>query len=99
MISPLSTLAPAIVCPMAIQRLQGEISAADHLLVKAAGKLAFLNKENSPLLQLPQATQDLEEIENCAARIRRQSDTVVLVGIGGSSLGAAALTSIADSAD
>jgi glucose-6-phosphate isomerase len=99
MVSPLSTSACSPACPIVIQRLQGEIAGADHLLAKAAAKLALLDQENSPLLRLPQYLQDLEEIEACAARFRRQSDRLVLVGIGGSSLGAAALTSIADSAD
>ncbi len=48
-----------------------------------------------PLLRIPEQRDDLEEITMLADKIRAQSDTVVLVGIGGSSLGAEALTAIA----
>ncbi len=49
-----------------------------------------------PFLKLPERRDDLEQIEAAARKIQAQSDTLVLVGIGGSSLGAEAVTALSE---
>lgn len=49
-----------------------------------------------PFLTLPERRDDLKEIQAAAEKIQHQSDTLVLVGIGGSSLGAEAVTALSE---
>jgi glucose-6-phosphate isomerase len=48
-----------------------------------------------PLLRLPERTHDIPELRKAAARLRRASDVVIL-GVGGSSLGGQTLAQLAD---
>lgn len=50
--------------------------------------------EGMPFLRLPETTDDLADIQTLADKVIAQSDTLVLVGIGGSSLGAEAVTAL-----
>lgn len=50
-----------------------------------------------PLLRLPETTEDIDDLQEIAARFRRQFDDVVVLGTGGSSLGGQTLYSLADS--
>ncbi len=61
---------------------------------QALSGLKRLYDDGLPLLKLVEQTNDLAEIQQIADTIIAQSDTVVLVGIGGSSLGAEALTAL-----
>ncbi len=83
--------------PLTVEGQQGAFAEFDFQ--QAVEALLQLHREHSPLLQLPERMEDLEEMDAHALRIRRQSDRLVLVGIGGSSLGARALASVADKAD
>ncbi|NBO18602.1 MAG: glucose-6-phosphate isomerase [Proteobacteria bacterium] len=49
-------------------------------------------REAAPVLSLPATTEDLAEIESVAKQIREQFSTLVVVGMGGSSLSGEALT-------
>ncbi|MDE0939938.1 MAG: hypothetical protein OSA43_08270, partial [Pirellulales bacterium] len=49
-----------------------------------------------PLLRLPELTDDIAELEPVAARYRNQFDDVVILGVGGSSLGGQTLCQLAD---
>jgi glucose-6-phosphate isomerase len=49
-----------------------------------------------PLLRLPELTDDIAELEPVAARYRNQFDDVVILGLGGSSLGGQTLCQLAD---
>ena len=53
--------------------------------------IASTSDDNAPALSLPQATDDLDEINSHAARIAATSEDVLVLGIGGSSLGGQAL--------
>src|SRR5437588_9838537 len=48
-----------------------------------------------PLLRLPAKTSDLEEIRQTAARLRAGASDVVVLGIGGSSLGGQTIAQLA----
>lgn len=50
------------------------------------------------LLRLPETTADIETMEDCAARYLENFDDVVVLGVGGSSLGAKALAALTDPA-
>lgn len=53
--------------------------------------IAGTTDENEPVLSLPSFTDDFDEIESHAQRISATSETVLVLGIGGSSLGGQAL--------
>jgi glucose-6-phosphate isomerase len=65
-------------------------------LAQAEQALKDLHAQKLPLLDLAARSDDLAEINTIAARFRGIADTLVLVGIGGSSLGAEAVCAIAD---
>ncbi|HEY9079244.1 glucose-6-phosphate isomerase [Magnetovibrio sp.] len=50
-----------------------------------------------PLLRLPEATDDIADLDATATRFRTQFDDVVVLGTGGSSLGGQTLYALADS--
>jgi glucose-6-phosphate isomerase len=76
-------------------------SAFEPVLAQTAGSLAELaetrGKSGLPLLELPQARDDLIQPAAVAERLRRSSDQVVLLGTGGSSLGGQTLAALAES--
>jgi glucose-6-phosphate isomerase len=49
-----------------------------------------------PLLHVPEATDDLTDIQEAATRVREGASDVVVLGTGGSSLGGQALAQLAD---
>ena len=54
-------------------------------------------KDNSiPMLALPEATSDIESLKPVVERCRRDYDTMIILGTGGSSLGGQTLCSLAD---
>lgn len=79
---------------------QNNAAEADYnsYLEKASDALATIRQWQAgntlPLLQLPSAKSDLVEIETVAARYRRKFQHVVVIGTGGSSLGAKTLVDI-----
>lgn len=75
--------------------------AFEKWLARTASGLARLRKhraeETLPLLKLPDARDDLVRLEPLARQYRERFDRVVLLGTGGSSLGARALAALAPS--
>ena len=54
-------------------------------------------KDNSiPMLGLPEASSDIESLKPIVERCRRDFDTIIVLGTGGSSLGGQTLCSLAD---
>src|SRR5262245_56882636 len=49
-----------------------------------------------PLLRFPAKTDDLDDIQKAAARIRAGATDVVVLGVGGSSLGGQTIAQLAD---
>ncbi|MEN3930023.1 glucose-6-phosphate isomerase [Microvirga sp. W0021] len=73
------------------------ISAAETLVAKAVERLRNDYKAHRlPLLSLPEVTEDLAAIEEMAAKIRKDATDVVILGTGGSSLGAQTLAQLRD---
>src|SRR5258705_7193403 len=74
-------------------------AALDEALRGCAGALDGLRKAHAdnplPLLRLPAKTSDLDEISRVAARLRAGASDIVLLGIGGSSLGGQTLAQLA----
>jgi glucose-6-phosphate isomerase len=83
-------------CPLTMEWWEPDARPAgeDAVGEKALHALQALHASGLPLLRLPESTEDLAEVEAIAAKIQAQSDVLVLVGIGGSSLGAEALTAL-----
>jgi glucose-6-phosphate isomerase len=83
-------------CPLLMEWFEPEAKQGDETVIAEAALngLKQLHARHIPLLTLPDTTDDLAEIEAVAARIQAQSDVLVLVGIGGSSLGAEAVTAL-----
>src|SRR5438128_12662854 len=75
-------------------------SALDDALRRCEGALAWVREQHAkgslPLLRLPGSTDDLDEIEKAAARLRARATDVVVLGTGGSSLGGQTLAQLAD---
>jgi len=75
-------------------------AALDGTLRASEAALDWLRKQHAdgslPLLRLPARTNDLEEIENAATRLRAGATDVVVLGTGGSSLGGQTLAQLAD---
>lgn len=73
-----------------IQQHQEEIAKAYQQLTTKSGK----GNDFLGWLDLPEETDEvlLSQIQNCANRLERQSEMVVVIGIGGSYLGARAVT-------
>ncbi|MEN3378560.1 MAG: glucose-6-phosphate isomerase [Hyphomicrobiales bacterium] len=73
--------------------------ALDEALRASAPALDWLRKayaDNTlPLLRLPEKTSDLDEIKQAAARLRAGATDIVVLGIGGSSLGGQTLAQLA----
>ena len=71
----------------------------DALIAETAPALdairAAHNKNTLPLLRLPAQSQDLDTIEDTAARMIESFDDVVVLGTGGSSLGGRTLCALA----
>lgn len=71
----------------------------DALIAETAPALdairAAHNKNTLPLLRLPAQSQDLDAIEDTAARMIESFDDVVVLGTGGSSLGGRTLCALA----
>lgn len=63
-----------------------------ELVAKVPGLGAKPQREAAPLLKLPSETADLAEIDEVAASIRARFATLVVVGMGGSSLSGEVLT-------
>jgi glucose-6-phosphate isomerase len=74
--------------------------ALEDALKRCDGALAWLRKQHAdgslPLLRLPAKTDDLDDIERAAARLRAGATDVVVLGTGGSSLGGQTLAQLAD---
>ncbi len=70
-------------------------TAPHPLLGKAQADLRKLYDDGLPLLKLAEANDDLSEIMRIADGFKAVADTLILVGIGGSSLGAEAVCAIA----
>jgi glucose-6-phosphate isomerase len=74
--------------------------AIDAALVGVGNALKRLRGEDEggrlPLLQVPQATDDLASIRKAAAWLRRDATDVVFLGTGGSSLGGQTLAQLKD---
>ena len=72
-----------------IQQHQEEIAKAYQQLTTKSGK----GNDFLGWLDLPEETDEvlLSQIQNCANRLERQSEMVVVIGIGGSYLGARAV--------
>jgi glucose-6-phosphate isomerase len=74
-------------------------AALDEALRGCAGALDGLCKAHAdntlPLSRLPAKTSDLDEIRHVAARLRAGASDIVLLGIGGSSLGGQTLAQLA----
>ena len=92
----LSTQNNAVACPLTMEWWEPEARAAgdDVKGGNALKGLRALYDKGIPLLHIPETTEDLPEIVALAERIKTHSDTLVLVGIGGSSLGAEAVTAL-----
>ncbi len=73
----------------ALARTEGIASSLQML--KGQGRL--------PILTLPEETEDLKELQELAAAYREEFGSIVVVGIGGSSLGAQVLASLRDVGD
>ncbi len=88
-------------CPLTMEWWEPEARPAGEEVKGAIALNSFkaLYDKGLPLFRLPEMTDDLEEITQVAQRIKAQSDTLVLVGIGGSSLGAEAVTALRDVSD
>jgi glucose-6-phosphate isomerase len=73
--------------------------AFDEALRASASALDWLRKAHAdntlPLLRLPEKTSDLDEIKQAAARLRAGATDIVVLGIGGSSLGGQTLAQLA----
>ena len=73
--------------------------ALDEALRASAPALDWLRKAHAdntlPLLRLPEKTSDLDEIKQAAARLRAGATDIVVLGIGGSSLGGQTLAQLA----
>jgi glucose-6-phosphate isomerase len=74
-------------------------SALDAALKRAESALDWVreahDKSTLPLLRLPAKTSDLAEIEKAAARLRAGASDIVVLGVGGSSLGGQTLAQLA----
>ncbi len=69
-------------------------SESNEAAISALNAVKKRHADGMPFLRLPETTDDLAEIQSLADKVIAQSDTLVLVGIGGSSLGAEAVTSL-----
>jgi glucose-6-phosphate isomerase len=74
-------------------------AALDEALRACAPALDWLRKAHAdnalPLLRLPEKTSDLSEIEQAATRLRAGASDIVVLGVGGSSLGGQTLAQLA----
>jgi glucose-6-phosphate isomerase len=72
----------------------------DALLARTDSALAGLNRRHAddslPLLRLPERRDDLAPLGDLAGEFRRRFAEVVVLGIGGSSLGGQTVTALAD---
>src|SRR5690348_6117022 len=72
----------------------------DAMLARAKPALATLNRRRDdgslPMLRLPAQRDDLAALANVADEFRRRFDHVLVLGIGGSSLGGQTLCALAD---
>ncbi|WP_138380599.1 hypothetical protein [Luteithermobacter gelatinilyticus] len=70
-------------------------SSSERLIAKAQQKIAEINDKlgrgGHPLFELPGTTCDLQEIYRISEQIKQDTKTVIILGTGGSSLGARAL--------
>jgi glucose-6-phosphate isomerase len=73
--------------------------ALDDVLKRSEAALGWVRDAHEtsklPLLRFPAKTNDLDEIENAAARLRAGATDVVVLGVGGSSLGGQTLAQLA----
>src|SRR5499426_4328291 len=73
--------------------------ALDAALVRAEGALDWLRARHAdrslPLLRLPEARSDLENIRDTARQLADRATDVVILGTGGSSLGGQTLAQLA----
>lgn len=103
LMNPASNTIATHPCPLSVEWWQPDSDSAalptDEAAQKALDELTQLYANGIPLLRLPEASDDLEAISGIAASIAAHSDHLVLVGIGGSSLGAEALSSLAPNND
>src|SRR5437667_1817553 len=74
-------------------------AALDDALRACAPALDWLRKAHAdkalPLLRLPEKTSDLDEIKQAATRLRAGASDIVVLGVGGSSLGGQTLAQLA----
>ncbi len=76
---------------------QTAFSAAEVLVDKAVARLRDdYAQKRLPLLRLPEMTADFAAIEAAATKLRKDATDVVVLGTGGSSLGAQALAQLRD---
>src|SRR5882724_4802984 len=75
-------------------------AALDDTLRRSEAALAWVRDAHDsgklPLLRLPARTNDLDEINSVAARLRDGASDIVILGTGGSSLGGQTLAQLAD---
>ncbi|MEJ0075504.1 MAG: glucose-6-phosphate isomerase [Alphaproteobacteria bacterium] len=75
-------------------------AALDETLRRCEDALTWLRKQHVdaslPLLRLPAKTDDLDDIDRAAARLRAGATDVVVLGTGGSSLGGQTVGQLAD---
>lgn len=77
----------------ALQSFLSNIAKAQNAII-----LELQNNQIAPLT-IANQTQDLQEIQNLAEKINQQFEKVVVLGVGGSSLGGKTLTSISKNND
>src|SRR5262245_61173516 len=74
-------------------------AALDDMLKRTGAALDWLRaaheKSTLPLLRFPARTNDLDEITSAAARLRAGATDVVVLGVGGSSLGGQTIAQLA----
>jgi glucose-6-phosphate isomerase len=80
--------------PMAQRRLDDAVARTSQRLAAALAGVAKLRANGLPHFRLPGATDDLPGIDAFAAEFVQGAQDVVVLGIGGSSLGAQALAQV-----
>jgi len=75
-------------------------AALDGVLMRCEAALEWVRASHDnatlPLLRFPAKTDDLDDIRKAAARIRAGASDVVVLGVGGSSLGGQTIAQLAD---
>ena len=72
------------------------VAALEKAVAGVAQVRAWYDQGSLPLLRLPERRDDLEELKDLADTWRRQKSNIVILGTGGSNLGAKTLYALAD---